>query len=65
MVVVVVVVAVAAAAAVVVVVVKSLCLTKHYDMKTICCLIKLHTMKAYWESVCIAPRILNLGTRRR
>jgi hypothetical protein len=22
-------------------------------------------MKAYWESVCIAPRILNLGTRRR
>jgi hypothetical protein len=31
----------------------SLCLTKH------------HAMKAYWESGCIAPRILDLGTIRR
>jgi hypothetical protein len=34
-------------------VVKSLCLTKHYDMK------------AYWGSGSIAPRILDLGTRWR
>jgi hypothetical protein len=31
--------------------VKSLCLTKH------------HAMKTYWESGCIVPRILDIGTR--
>jgi hypothetical protein len=29
------------------------------------CLIKHHAMKTYWESGGIAPRILDLGTRRR
>jgi len=35
------------------------------DVKLSLCLIKHHAMKVYWRSRSIAPRILDLGTRRR
>jgi hypothetical protein len=44
------------------------CNTSHnafQHRRPILCLIKHHTMKTYWGSGGIAPRILNLGTRRR
>jgi len=41
----------------------SLCLAKYHAVKTFLCLINHHVMKRYWVSGCIAPHILNLGTR--
>jgi hypothetical protein len=41
--------------------------TKHLkgNDKLSACLIKHHTMKKYWGNGGIAPRIFNLGTKRR